>query len=68
MKTPKELIAKAIAWFDSKGITAYEGAYGKVIIIIGEDIMTNEIHIEISENEVSQRASEYDFEIQNNLN
>ena len=51
-----ELAKKAVEWFESRGIDASYNDSGQVVLIICGDQMLDEIHVEISANEITYRA------------
>lgn len=51
-----ELARRAVEWFESRGIDACYNDSGQVTLIICGDQMLDEIHVEISANEIVYRA------------
>lgn len=51
-----ELAKRAVAWFESRGIDASYNDSGQVVLIVCGDQMLDEIHVEVSANEIAYRA------------
>jgi len=53
----KDVVKNAIEWYESRGVHAYSDDGEKVCIIVYGDEMLDELHVEVSDEEVIRRGT-----------